>query len=917
MPPARSISPTQSSMAGDDIQYIVSNHNRWSRITLNFDGVEADAWHELSFQVQWDPQEESRSVHDIAFIGVDFLTEDGSSIDFIHVPGLLRSQLDPHSWPIGGPDYAGASRISCSFFVPAPTRSLSISFRSWRNSHAFTIRDPKLRPIPVHADAIGTGSDNSGGTPRSTGRGAGPRRTWRTLSVTPVWFDYALVQERRLLVRGQIINEGPGSEEALVRAIYRDAKGEALPPPYPEMSAAPVIGAYIDLPVHRQARRFTLDLTPPPAATTVELGFQAWNEQSRMSLVMPLEVSLEDDLLLEAISGDEPQDALMFLRSLIARLGTTVDASEPGAVLLKQLLDLKAVASPLTFHSRLKDLQWNSRQALLNGELTLDDFPPWRLPETPQWTEDPFQSAAWRKEFQSLSWLNPPAQTQEESQDLDRTVDLAVSWSLANPSGQPRDPISAHPLALSARTEALLLLLSRSARSLKAVGSRRAAALLAEVVRHAFALAEILGQNVFAHSLVHVHAACALFSVARALPLIPLSAYWATLAAAHLRDGFDHMIDKDGDFTEQSPHFQLEAISLGLILARHLEDLPDLKSFRDDLVLRLKKGLRTLVAVTSPSGFLPPFGDAPSGYHHAAWLRRLLSGYGKDLLSDPELAAELAYPTGARIFCSQREGIIAARHYERTAQWSYFCTSLSGRQHEHGHFDSTSFVYSANGIAWIVDPRGSELHESETARQFLISSRAHNVALPDGREQTAGTAWIEAQETFEGASLFQIRTNVHGPEYAHRRVFLCLDGLQAIAVFDHFATQDRRISFEGFLHFDPEVVVALASTQMGVAYRKDRRLRILPQPVKGQFAGLSIESGRSDHAGALQGFVSRPRGGLQPANVLRYRFSGKGAVCGGVVLAVDQRSAGAISKLLKTAAVQSVLNRLTTPESLD
>lgn len=917
MPPARSISPTQSSLAGDDIHYIVSNHNRWSRVTLNFDGVEANAWHELSFQVQWDPQEESRSVHDIAIIGVDFLTEDGSSIEFTYVPGLLRSQLDPHSWPIGGPDYGHASKVSCSFLVPAPTRSLTISLRSWRNSHAFVIRDPKLRPMLGSMDSADSSSGTSAEASPHAGGGVDPRRTWRTLSVTPIWFHYALVQERRLLIRGQIINDGPTSEEALVRVIYRDAKGEALPPPYPEMSAAPVIGAYIDLPVHRQARRFTLDLSPPPAAATVELGFQAWSEQSRMSLVMPLEVSLEDDLLLESISGDEPQDALMFLRSLIARLDTTMDASEAGTVLLKQLLDLKAVASPLTFHDRLKALQWNAKPTLSNGELTLDDFPPWRLPETPRWAEDPFQSPAWRKEFQSLSWLNPLVQAQEEPQGLVRAVDIALSWSHANPSGQPRDPISAHPLALSARTEALLLLLSLSARSLKEIGSRKVVALLAEVVRHAFALAEILGQNVFAHSLVHVHAACALLSVARALPRIPLSAYWAALALAHLRDGFDRMVDEDGVFTEQSPHFQLEAISLGLILARHLEGLPDTKSFRDDLILRLKKSLRTLVAVTSPSGFLPAFGDAPSGYHHAAWLRRLLSGYGKDLLSDAELASELAYPTGHRISCVQREGFIAVRHYERTAQWNYFCTSLSGRQHEHGHFDSTSFIYSANGAAWIVDPRGSELHEGEAARQFLISSRAHNVALPDGREQTAGTGWIEARETFEGASLFQIRTNVHGPEYEHRRIFICLDGLHAIAVFDHFATQDRRVSFEGFLHFDPEIVVALASTQMGVAYRKDRRMRILPQSIKGQFTGLSIDNGRSDRAGTLQGFVARPGGGLQAANVLRYRFSGKGAVCGGVLLAIDQRGAGALSKLLKTAAVRSFIHRLVPPESAD
>lgn len=926
MPPAQSISPTQGSSVeyetdtADGTRYVVSNHNRWSRVTLSFDGLETDAWYELSFQIQWDPQEESRSAHDIATIGVDFLTEDGSSVDFAYIPGLVRSQLDPHSWPIGGPDYGdyahGFSTIRCSFFVPAPARNLSVSVRSWRNSHAFTIRDPKLRQNPGTPNSLTTSSESSAEAPHNHVEGiAAPRRASRDLSVTPIWFHYAFVPGRRLLIRGQILNEGPGSEGALVRLVYRDENGEALPPPYPEMSVAPAIGAYIDLPVHKQARRFTLDLTPPPDASAVEVGFQTWNDQAKLSLVMPLEVSLEDEFLLEAISGDEAPDALTFLRSLIARLEGTMDASEAGSVLLKQLLDLKAVASPFTIHDKLKALQGNGKPALSDDELTLADFPAWHLPETPQWSADPFQSPAWRKEYQSLSWLCQPAETGDETEGLVRSVDLALSWSHANPAGQPKDPISAHPLALSARTEAFLLLLSRSARSPKAVGSRKTMTLLAEVVRHAFALSEIVGQNVFAHSLAHIHAACALLSVSRALPRIPLAAYWGALALSHLRDGFDQMVDRHGIFVEQSLHFRLETASLGLILARHLEHRPEAMDLRDDLIVRLKKGLRGIVAATTPAGSLPPVGDAPYGYHHAAWLRRLLSIYGSALLSDPELSAELAYPTGHRIFCSPNEGIVAARHYERTAQWSYFYASSSGRQHEHGHFDCTSFVYSANGTPWIVDPRGSELHESGAARQFLLSSRAHNVALPDGREQTAGTGWIEARDTFPGASLFQIRTNVNGPEYDHRRVFVFLDGLHALAVFDCFTTQPRPVSFEGFLHFDPEIVVALASAQMGVAYRKDRRLRILPQTLRGQFTGLNLQNGCTDRAGSLQGFVARAGGGLQPANVLRYRFSGQGAVCGGVILAIDQRGATALSKLLKTAPVRSFFSRLLAAES--
>jgi hypothetical protein len=930
MSSVRCILPTQGGRADDGVReadgdrHIVSNNNRWSRITLSFDELEQDSWCELSFRIEWDAQEESRTVHDFAMIGVDFLTEDGSSIDFVDVPGLIRSQFDPHGWPIGGPDYCDpasspsrSSRISCAFFVPSPARRLSISIRSWRNSHPFAVCNPRLVQA-VRSLASAEPSEESADTSQAPegSEGIGVRRTWRSLGTEPTWFQYAMFPGRRLLLRGQIINQSLGGDGAVARIVYRNDKGEALPPPYPDLLASPATGAFIDIPVHRQARRFTLDLAPPPEAASVEVGFQTWNSQSAMELVTPLEVSLEDDLLLETISGDDLPDALTFLGGLIARLGFphAWNASEAVPAMLKRFVNLKVLASPFTFHDKLKSLQWNARAIFLEGNLTLGDFPSWSLPEAPHWIEDPFQSPAWRLEFQSLSWLCNLAQTGEPD-SVARAIDLALSWSQANPWGHPKDPISAHPLSLSARAEALLLLLSLGLRAQRPVAPQKILALFAEVVRHGFALAQIVGQNVFVHSIAHIHAACALLALACALPQFPLAPYWTSLALNHVRDGFEQLLDRNGVFRGKSLHFQLEVISLGLVLVRLLKNLPETREFRDDLTSRLRKGLRVVVAVTNPSGALPSFGDAPHGYHHAAWLRRLLSGFGTSLLSDPELAAELSYPTGRKVFLSEAAGLIAARHYERNANWSYFCAALGGQASEHGHFDCTSFVYSTGGAGWIVDPRGSDLHETGPARQYLISSRAHNVALPDGREQNAGRGWIEAHQPLDGASIFQIRTNVHGPEYDHRRIILCLDSLHAVAVFDHFATQPRPVSFEGLLHFDTDIVVALASTQLSVAYRKDRKMRIVPHAIRGQFAGMSLENGRSDRPGTLQGFVARSSGGLQSANVLSYRFLGQGAVCGGVLLAADQRAAGMLSKLLTSAPVKNLFDRLVTSAS--
>lgn len=920
MLPVKCILPTRIDQADGEsqdaasTQLVVSNNNRWSRATLNFDGIEPDLWCEFNFQLDTHPEEDNRAAPDFAVVGLDFQTGDGSSIDFAYVPGLTRTQIDPHSWYVTGPDYraheAKPHEISFGFFMPSPARRLSVTFRSWRNSHPFTISEPKLLQGGIQKSTHATGSD--GLAPADsiiTPEPLNARRSWRPIHVEATWFKFSLLPGRNLLVRGQIINEGSESTSALARIVYRDARREELPFPYPEIAAAPSVGAFVDIPVHRQARRFTLNLVPPPGAASVEIGFQAWHAPARMKLVTPLEVSVDEDLSLEAVSGDGVSDAPTFLNRVMERIDGTSSSSESMSndAMLMRLVDHGALGSAFTFHDKLAAVQRGKAGTIPKGELVLAGLPAWSLPEEPRWIEDPYQSLAWRLEFQSLAWLSPLV-AEEDPENLKRAIKLATSWSHANPWGKPSDPISLHPRALSARAETLLLLLSSSVKAPQPISSQDILIIFAEVVRHGFAIAQILGQNVFSHSVVQVHAACALLALAQALPQIPFAANWTSLAHMHLSDGFERLIDENGSFVDQSLHIQLELISLGLILTRCLEGVSETRELCSNLAVRIRKGLRTLVAVTAPSGMLPAFGDTPYGFHHASWLRRLISGYGTELLSDRDLTTELSYPTGRKIFPSPLAGLIAARHYEQNSQWGYFCTSLNSRHHEHGHNDCTSFVYSAGGAPWIVDPQGSNLHETGAARQYIIASRSHNVALPNQREQIAGSGWIVAHQDLEGASIFKICTNVYGPSYEHHRIFIILDKLDGIAVLDRFVTRSKAVSFEGFLHFDTDIVMAIANTQLGVAYRKSEKMRIQPCTVEGNFSGMSVECGRNDLPGAIQGFIAGPSGRLQPANVLRYRFSGQKSVCGGVLLSANEHAIHSLTALLETEAVRDLLD---------
>jgi len=407
--------------------------------------------------------------------------------------------------------------------------------------------------------------------------------------------------------------------------------------------------------------------------------------------------------------------------------------------------------------------------------------------------------------------------------------------------------------------------------------------------------------------MLQVRVACALLSASTGLSKFPLSSYWKSLALAQLRNGFDHLLGPDGSSTEQSQHCRLELISIGMILAQYLKDIPEAKDLRHLLDNRLNDSLKSLVAATDPSGMLAPFGDTPSKLHHASWLRRLISGYGRHLLSDQALAEELAYPLGPRLHASDQAGLITFRNYMQKPDWSYLCASINEQKHDNGHHECTSFVYSARGVKWITDPGGAGFVEAGPVRQYLLSSRAHNVAIPNSREQTAGFGWLEATRSLDNAHAVRIGTNVHGPCYRHSRIFVCMDDMNAVAILDYFRSSQGASSFEAHLHFEDNIAAALAKSNLALAFYKRDRLRVLPHSLAGQFTGFKVQNGSTGRAGSMQGYLSNGTGGLKPANVLSYGFSGATEICGGVVLAVTEESLRKLMNVIASQQVQDLL----------
>lgn len=912
--------PSSIQHAGDSLpgaadgQHIIATKNRWSRIVLNYQDVSPDVWCEFSFEMTPHAEETARHVHNFAAVGVAFLMEDGSSIDFSYVPGLSRAQIDPFNIFVAGTDPASktgdkgaATKFHCAFFVPAPSRQVTITVRGWRNSHHFHVANPTLRQFVqasgeemLVAGAPLVPSDNEA---HATARVS---RTWKALGPEPEWVRYNLVPGHPLFVRGQIVTSGERKDGALARIVYRDERGEELPLPYPDTQTAPLIGAFVNVPAHIQARRFTLELTPPPNAASVEIGFQVLREDGGVELVMPLEVSLEVGLLLENIAGDEQTDGLSFLKHLSDRSTTPIlAAGRTSPDLLAGLLDRTALAARPSVYANLRSLQRGESRMFRDETLYLAACEGWRLPDTPNWAEDPFRSLAWRHEFQSLVWLTDLSKS-DDARIIDRSIALALAWSRANPWGQPADDLSLHPLAMAMRAEALLDILAQATSASTSPDATSLLELLGEIVRHGFALAEIVGQNVFSHTIHQLHVSGSLLSLAAALPRAPLAKYWLSLALASLRQGFDELISPDGIFFERSLHCQLEAVSLGVIVGASTRSVPEVVELHTHLAPRLARAALSLIKTTDPGGMLPAFGDMPAGIHHASWLRRLTARYGQEWLADEEIKTELSYPRGARFIPLPRQGILAGRSYEQGRDWAYFCAALSEQRNSHGHYDATSFVFSSGGTRWIVDPSGSTQHEIGPARSYLISSRAHNVAVPDGREQGAGTSWLHSELSIGNIRICEVRSNVHGPDYVHRRFYVMTDDLTALAVLDDFQSTHGMVTFEGLLHFDPKTIVSLAPQRQAVAFQGQKRLHLTPYPIVGTLNGVDIVQGLSEPHSSLQGFVAGASGGVEVANVLRYRFSGSGRAVGGMILASSKRGLKAVGQVFADERFQSL-----------
>lgn len=847
-----------SAARGDGQGHVVEARNRRARVQFSFGGVPAGQWCELSFALTWADDEKVGRVPDAARLGFDFQTGDGVSLDLPAVAGLMRGRIDPFCIDVGGPDGPGrkVSQVRVAFQLPAHADRLELTVRSWRNTAPFGISTPRLKPLvqpPAEA--------------------AEPRGT-RPLDNEPQWESWGVVPGGGLTVRGQLLCATPAPDMAFARIVYRDAKGRALPRPYEGTLEAEGIGAFVMLPTDRRARRFTLRLAPPAGARSVDVSFEA-RGQSEIRLTVPYEVSPDDGLSADA---DDP----LVLLGRLAELSGIAASDSRG--LLAAFVDEAVLAKAPLVQSELGGWLAGGMGIVADGRLRLAGREEWSLPDILDWQEDPFACALWRARYHALGWLVSLA-GDGERKSLAQAVSLALSWQAAAPQADVDDEDRFGPRTVATRVEVLLQLLARSLAAGLPVG--KSAGLLAEIVRHTRFLAEALGDNLIGEARERLHAAAGLAVVAAALPRLPLAPLWRSVALNHIDWSVTQLFAETAMPSEGSSHLHFEALAVGLALQGVLAALPGTEDLRRRMALPLGRAIATSVALTDPDGCLAPFGETTGGPEHLPILRDLIARCGRDVMAEPAVAEMLAARASAPLAVDRQAGLITARHREGR-DWAYFATRF-GASSARGHDDCGSFVYAARGIRWITDPGGIAVRGDGAPGSHFRTGAAHNILRPLDAASVAGCGWLAADVALEGASAFLVGSNAHGTSHHHRRLFLLLDDLSGMAVFDRLATVEpgADVAAEGFLHLGPGVAGVLVAANLGLALAGNSRLQIVAQARSGVLNGLSFVCGQEAGTGGEQGFLSGPCGEREPANVLRYSVAGKGDVTAGVLIATD------------------------------
>jgi len=391
----------------------------------------------------------------------------------------------------------------------------------------------------------------------------------------------------------------------------------------------------------------------------------------------------------------------------------------------------------------------------------------------------------------------------------------------------------------------------------------------------------------------------ALFVIGLMLPELRGAHGWREQGQKILAEQMRRQVREDGSHIEQSTFYHRYAMEF-FLSAAILADRNE-RSFPAEYKNRLERMMEFLVHTGWPSGLHPSIGDSDGGRlipfgtfcaedHRSILCSAAIYFRRGDIPSPGALQEEALWLFGpdaatlnadihpAKPTVTSRTfpdaGIVTMRSdWSSEARFLLFDAGPQGMLFSgHGHADSLSFVCSAKGTNWLIDP-GTFVYSGERSwRDFFRSTSAHNTVAIDEQDQAVAVDWFKWRElpqvTLEtSVSLPAIDYTVAShngyarlaePVVHRRRILFTKTDYWFIT--DELSGRGRH-GVKVFFHFGPGVSVERAE-QGWLATKGDQQFLLVPWTSGVEFRVFSGE------IAPIQGWYSQDYGHREPANVL-------------------------------------------------
>ena len=368
--------------------------------------------------------------------------------------------------------------------------------------------------------------------------------------------------------------------------------------------------------------------------------------------------------------------------------------------------------------------------------------------------------------------------------------------------------------------------------------------------------------------------ALALAVVARNLPDLPDAPAWAALASARLEGVMRSVVDGDGVVVENSPfyHYYVLGFALQFDAWARTYAFPVSPEFEASMV----RMVRYATFALQPDGFIPALGAsvelgvddldpriyAPLAADHPEFA----FVYTKGAAGVPPGERAVLFPISGQAMLRSGFGTGAADALAET----HVTFNVGPWRTKHSHLDVLGITCFSGGRRLLVDS-GLFTYDPGEEKDYFFGTRAHNAVVVDGADQATSGA-IEAGRTAVGERwAYQSGWHELYPGAVHRRSVLVLerDLLLVVDALD----ADAEHAYAQTWH----LARGLAPTVSGVAVDARSSSGAVELAIRQALAeGIAVTTATGATA-PLQGWVSDVYGQKEPAPVLEFRASGRGA----------------------------------------